>query len=232
MKLRQVAIAAQTLEPARSQLFNFLGIEADFADPGVAEFGLNNSVMAIGDTFLEIVAPMQDETAAGRTLARRGLPVCGYMALFQVDNFAEFDAGLDAKGCRRIWAVDRAEVSACHVHPKDMGGAIVSFDEMRPAQEWVWGGPDWKSQGAIGAERIIGATLSSPQPADLMHRWAEILDTKPSDSQRLSFNDGSFVKFIEGPQQAIVGISILVREVGDRESLMLGDVEISLVASA
>jgi hypothetical protein len=232
MKVRQVALAARTLEPTRTQLFDFLGIKADFADPGVGEFGLENSVMAIGDTFLEIVAPVQDETAAGRTLARRELPVCGYMALFQVDNFAEFDATLDAKGCRRVWAADRPEVSACHVHPKDMGGAIVSFDEMRPPQEWVWGGPDWQSQRAADAERIVGFTVAAPEPAEMLKRWAEVLDVAVVDGERLQLDEGTFVKFVAGPNAAIVGITILVAELGGRHSLMLGDVEITLVASS
>ena len=69
MKLRQVALAAAELEPARSTLFELLGIHKDYADPGVGEFGLINSVMAIGDTFLEIVAPSEANTAAGRLVA-------------------------------------------------------------------------------------------------------------------------------------------------------------------
>jgi len=147
------------------------------------------------------------------------------MALFQVDNFAEFDATLDAKGCRRVWAADRPEVSACHVHPKDMGGAIVSFDEMRPPQEWVWGGPDWRSQRATDAERIVGFTVAAPEPAKMLKRWSEVLDVAVVDGERLELDDGTFVKFLAGPNAAIVGITILVAELGGRHSLTLGDVD-------
>ena len=70
MKLRQVALAATDLTDTRAKLFLLLGINEDFADAGVGEFGLVNSVMAIGDTFLEIVSPNAPATAAGRTLDR------------------------------------------------------------------------------------------------------------------------------------------------------------------
>ena len=176
MKLRQVAMAAPDLEPARSQLFELLGISSDYADPGVGEFGLVNSVMAIGDSFLEIVAPSQPATAAGRLLARRG-ETCGYMVLMQVDDFAEFDAYLQTHQVRKVWQVDRAEVSACHVHPKDIGGAIVSFDEMRPEQSWVWGGPNWAEQRAQNVTRILACTLCSPNHEGLAARWSELMRT-------------------------------------------------------
>ncbi|NKC01095.1 MAG: hypothetical protein GKR90_21730 [Pseudomonadales bacterium] len=231
MKLRQVALAAEELAPIRDQLFQRLGLEADFADPGVGEFGLENSVMAIGDTFLEVVAPTQENTAAGRTLARRGLPVCGYMALFQVDNFAEFDATLEQKKCRRVWQIDREEVSACHVHPKDMRGAIVSFDEMRPAAEWVWGGPDWRGQEAKSATRILGCTVGSPEVKAIAARWSEILDVPLDHRQRMTFTDGTFVDFVEGEHEGIVGISFEVAAGQSQEGMLVGDVELKFEVS-
>ena len=87
MRLRQVAIAACSLARPREALMRVFGVADDFKDPGVGEFGLENSVMALGDTFFEIVAPVEDNSAAGRMLARRGAQQCGYMALFQVDDF-------------------------------------------------------------------------------------------------------------------------------------------------
>ncbi len=210
MKLRQVALAAQDLEPTRSQLFELLGLNADFADPGVAEFGLVNSVMAIGDSFLEIVAPNQADTAAGRLLARRG-ETCGYMVLMQVDDFASFDAYLDAHQVRKVWQVDRDAVSACHVHPKDIGGAIVSFDEMRPAESWIWGGPNWTQQRAQHATRILGCTLCSPNHEGLAARWSEIMRTPliaGGSNRCLEFSDGTHIEFVPGDDyEGICGVT-------------------------
>ena len=41
MRIRQLAFATQDLASSRQQLLTLLGLDADYADPGVAEFGLN-----------------------------------------------------------------------------------------------------------------------------------------------------------------------------------------------
>ncbi|MEM7100659.1 MAG: VOC family protein [Pseudomonadota bacterium] len=201
MKLRQVAIAARHLEPIRTKLFDLFGIQQDFKDPGVGEFGLENSVMAIGNSFFEIVAPVQENTAAGRTLDRAGSDACGYMLLFQVNNFAQFDAHLDSQGLRKVWNSEQAAVSACHVHPKDMQGAIVSFDEMRPPESWLWGGPSWEQQQATDAVSIRGCALGTQTPQALAQHWSSILQTPvtddPAEGIRINFADGTFVAFEE-----------------------------------
>ncbi|MEM9623761.1 MAG: hypothetical protein AAF993_19105 [Pseudomonadota bacterium] len=196
-------MAATQLAPAREVLFQLLGLEQDYQDPGVGEFGLENSVMAIGETFLEIVAPVQADTAAGRTLSRMNADACGYMALFQVDNFATCAAHLEAAHMRQVWSVERPEVSACHIHPKDIGGAIVSFDEMRPAEEWVWAGPNWRAQQASQVSRILGCELGSPDPASLAQRWSLALDLpltmNDKDQLCIRMSDGTFVAFTDNP---------------------------------
>ncbi len=240
MKLRQVAIAARQLEPYRSQLFDVLGVPADFKDPGVGEFGLENSVMALGDAFFEIVAPVQSNTAAGRTLDRAGVDACGYMLLFQVDNYAEFDAHLLDLQLRKVWEVDRDEVSACHVHPKDMRGAIVSFDEMRPPASWIWGGPDWQAQRANHCSGIAGCTMSGPDPEALAQHWATILRRpaiRQDDGLRIALDDNTFVAFTAGSDEPrLSGMTLSVDDVAAAEQraadagLQLGNFAVQFAA--
>ena len=85
--------AARDLNAARARLSGELGLGEPFSDPDVGYFGLENAVWAVGDTFLEVVSPVQDGTAAGRLLERRGVGECGYMVMFQVDDL---DAGARA----------------------------------------------------------------------------------------------------------------------------------------
>lgn len=174
MILRQVALAARDLAPVRRQLFDTLGIEADYADPGVGAFGLENSVMTIGDTFLEVVAPVEPETAAGRWLDRHGGDG-GYMAIFQVDDIVPHRARIEQLGVRRVWETDRDEVQAFHLHPRDIGAAIVSIDRMVPADEWLWAGPGFRDRAAKRVSRICGIDVEAVDPAALGARWAEVL---------------------------------------------------------
>lgn len=211
MYLRQLALAATALEPIRSQLFSLLGVEADYQDPGVGEFGLENSVMTLGTSFLEIVAPdpklaHKGETAVARTLGKAGQDICGYMALLQVASFADFDAQASELGVKKIWQTEQPAVSACHLHPKDIGGAIVSFDEMRPPQDWVWAGPDWGARSASLVGDILGLRISSPKPEQLAASWSRITGTGvrvEGGLQILEFERNTFVSFAAGGWEGV-----------------------------
>ena len=88
MYLRQVCLVAHQLKPAIDELCSVLGIEACYVDPGVGRFGLENKLMAIGTNFLEVVAPVEDHTAAGRFLDKRG-GNGGYILVCQVDSASD-----------------------------------------------------------------------------------------------------------------------------------------------
>ena len=59
IQLRQVCLVAERLEPAVDGLTKILDLNSCFIDPGVARFGLENNLLAIGKNFLEVVAPWQ-----------------------------------------------------------------------------------------------------------------------------------------------------------------------------
>ena len=71
MRLRQIAFVAKDLKATTEELCDVLGIEVAYRDPGVGKWGLENIVAPIGGAFLEIVAPKEEGTSAGRYLARR-----------------------------------------------------------------------------------------------------------------------------------------------------------------
>ncbi|MFN7055003.1 VOC family protein [Hyphomonas sp.] len=167
-RLRQLVIAARSLETA-DQLAQVLSLGTPYIDPGVGEFGLVNRVYALGDQFLEVVVPVAETAPAARFIARGGEG--GYMAIFQTDDIAATRARADAAGIRRVWNIDLPDISASHLHPADVGAAIVSIDEARPAESWRWGGPDWQKNAVPG--RLTGAVLTSNDPARLAARWAQ-----------------------------------------------------------
>ncbi len=175
MELKQVALVAGQLTGVRQQLFDLLGLEQDFADPGVGEFGLCNSVMAIGDTFLEVVAPLEANTAAGRLLERRGGDG-GYMVLVGVDDIDACTARMAQLGIRKVWSTQQDSVNAFHVHPRDIGAAIVSFDQMVPADHWEWAGPDWESRVARHVSAITAVDIQAVDAASVAGRWSQALD--------------------------------------------------------
>ena len=214
MRLRQVALVAETLAPVRTQLMALLGLAEDYQDPGVGEFGLENSVMSIGDTFLEVVAPVQPNTAAGRLLqTRHGNG--GYMLLLQVDDIDLYRQHTEQLLMRKIWSRDAADVKAFHLHPKDMGATIVSLDWMQPAAAWEWGGPDWQSHAAAHATLISAVDIQADDPAALAAHWANILQ-RPAQQRAgqwyLALDQGqiNFVDITDGRGPGVAGLTCQV----------------------
>jgi hypothetical protein len=175
MRLRQIAFVARRLEPVVEDLCAVLDTGVAFRDPGVGVFGLENAVMAVGDTFLEVVSPKQDGTTAGRYLERRGGDG-GYMVMVQSDDLGADRRRLDSLGVRVVWSIELDDIGGMHLHPRDVGGAILSLDQPRPPESWRWAGPEWTGRGmTVASPRIAAAELQSEDPVALGRRWSEVL---------------------------------------------------------
>src|SRR5215475_2511300 len=97
-RLRQVALVATDCDTTAAKLQEEFGWPEPFHDPGVGRFGLTNAVFPAGDTFVEVVAPIQAGTTAGRYLERRGTD-SGYMAIFQMPDLAAARHRVSAAAC-------------------------------------------------------------------------------------------------------------------------------------
>jgi len=174
-RLRQVALVAADGGGAARRLQEAFSWPEPFHDPGVGRFGLTNAVFAAGDTFVEIVTPVQPGTAAGRYLERRGGD-SGYMAIFQMPDLAQARRRVAAAGVRVVWTADFADIAGTHLHPKDVPGAIVSLDWADPAESWRWAGPEWTGHAPAHPEGgLSGLTIEVTDPAGAAARWAEVL---------------------------------------------------------
>jgi len=173
-RLRQVALVAADLDAVVTQLCDTLGLSVCFNDPGVGEFGLHNALMVIGDQFLEVVSPIEPGTTAGRLLDKRGGDG-GYMAIYECDDL---DARLDhlaSHDVRVVWAGDFATIRGRHLHPADVGGAIVSIDQPIPNGSWTWAGPDWQAhQDASVVSGIAGISVGARDVDAMSARWREL----------------------------------------------------------
>jgi hypothetical protein len=218
MRLRQIALVAQDLEPVVQDLCAVLDLEVCFRDPGVAEFGLHNALMPIGTSFLEVVSPTRAGTTAGRLLERRAGDG-GYMVIVQTDDLEADRKRLAELGVRVVWQVKLPDAETIHLHPRDVGAAIVSFDQMRPPESWRWAGPDWRAHvRETGAHALVGAELQSPEPAALAARWGEVFARRPSaksdGTHELALDSGRlrFVPDADGRGEGVGGIEVAVRD--------------------
>ena len=200
MRLRQVALAARELDAAERRLEE-AGLRAPFRDPGVAEFGLVNVVYAVGDTFLEVVAPDRPDTAVGRWLDHVGADLAGYMALVQVDDLATTRQRAADLGIRSVWSADLDDIAATHLHPKDVG-AIVSVDQPTDPASWRWGGEGWQDRAVPGGLKAVELGRGA-DPS----QWGALLD-RPVDGGVLPLDDGTEIRFVDG--EGVVAVELVV----------------------
>lgn len=220
MRLRQIALVGQDLDAAKADIVAVLGLGGDYADPGVGKYGLGNAVWPIGDTFLEVVSPKQAGTTAGRLLDKRGGDG-GYMAIFQCEDLAEARARVAALGVRIADQFDGDGVAFTHLHPRDLGGAIVSIDAMVPKARWEWGGPNWKDnvRSEVSCE-IVGAELQGADPEGMAKRWAAALglEARAEGSDWRIALDGGELRFVtakDGRGDGLSAFDVAVRDPDD-----------------
>jgi hypothetical protein len=231
VRLRQAVFVAEALDPLESELREALGLGEPYRDPGVAEFGIVNAVFAIGDCFIEVIAPERSDTAAARYLARHGAG--GYMVIFDLDELEAARARVAEDAIRVVWRIDLPDIAGTHLHPADVGGAIVSLDRSDPFGSWRWGGPSWTGQIASSAPgHLAGITLAVREPERVAARWARVLGRaldQPSEPA-LSLDDG-VVQFTPATDGGAEGITeILLADVpalaGRPDGLVLGGVRL------
>jgi hypothetical protein len=220
MRLRQIAFVAEKLEPVQFALFDLLGLEDAHVDPKIAKFRLKNIVMTLGDTFLEVVCPVEDGTTAGRLLERRGGDG-GYMVIVQVDDLAAEKERLTETDIRIIWEADTGRACAAHLHPKDVPGAIASLDQMTPPEAWYWAGTDWDERTARNVGAICAAEVQSDDPLATAERWSlaygRPLDT--STATPVLRLDSSEIRFVMAEDGRGTGLRAIDIETADRDAV-------------
>jgi hypothetical protein len=207
MDIRQIVMVSELRDPIVQELSNLFESEVAFNDPGVSHFGLENAVIPIGTDFLEVVSPVEDNTTAGRFLKKRKGDG-GYMIIIQVDDFDLSKSLVKKNGIGVVWETDLPEAKAIHLHPKEMGGAILSLDWMNPKESWKWAGPDWKNHIAGCIKAIDGVEIQSSDPEAMFKSWYKVLGDVSTDPENRSILlDNTWLRFVEDLDGRGAGVS-------------------------
>lgn len=180
LRMRQIALVARELAPVADDLRSVLGLEVCFRDPEVKVFGLENALFPVGNQFIEVVAPIQENTAGGRYLERRKGDG-GYMVILQTDDHPPRKRRVEQLGIRKVIESDTPKYNTMQLHPRDTGGSFLEID-FQPGGEapdgpWMPAGKDWKKGVRTDVVKAIAAAeIQSPDPGKLADRWAQILE--------------------------------------------------------
>jgi len=216
LRLRQICLVAPHLEPSVSTICTVLGTMVSYIDPNVEKYGLINALLPFGNSFLEVVAPTREGTAAGRYLERRG-GEGGYMVILDCDTIEPWLAHLPAVGVRIANDLDYpGEYRGLQLHPRDTGGALL---EINHSHGGAWNGPyhpagpRWK--GSDDEDQITAAELQSADPVRLADRWSEILRRTVHDAAGvptidLDLGTLRFVLATDGRGEGLGGIDVKI----------------------
>ena len=217
MRLRQIALVTPELRDVESEICNQLGLEVCYRDPGLSHFGLRHGLYAIGDQLLEVVAPKEPGTTAGRFLERRGTEG-GYMVLLQTDELEHHKARVESAGIRIVHDGEvnerGASIHGIHLHPKDVGGAILSLDQADPPESWLWAGHDWQYHSLDGVVTdIVAIDMQAENPEAMASRWANAIGI-PAHGGVIKLDDAQirFVSASDGQGDGLVSADLSAKD--------------------
>jgi hypothetical protein len=192
----------------------------------VGAYGLENVLYPIDSILLEVVAPVQDNTAAGRYLAKLKRSEFkdgyhgGYMVIFTASDVERRREHATAIGIRIAHIIDRPTFYGIQLHPADCRASFVDFNRT-PDSDGILGpyspaGPDWqKSIRKDTTRSLLGIEVESPDPAGLAAHWAKIIEVpvgrNDAGEPELRFVNNSF-RFIKGPKEVLGGLVFKVND--------------------
>lgn len=227
--LRQICLVASQLHPALDQLSKTFSLPNCYVDPAVEKFGLENSLLAIGSQFIEVVASIAEDTAAGRFLQRRGGDG-GYMVIGQVATLEE-QAQLRQRAIdnqvRITYESERQSWNVMQLHPADMGAAFLEVDwDQQADMEGNWhpaGGSGWQKLDSTSVVRAISAVeLQSDDPEALAEHWSEVIGSPVIEKRgdavvALANAELRFVLVRDGRGSGLAGVDL---QVTDKDRLL------------
>lgn len=128
--LDHVAIAVRDLDAALAEFAALYGAEPIYREV-VAEQGVEEAMIAVGGSFIQLLQPLGPETPVGRFLATRGEGM-HHIALAVADIEAAL-AHLKAEGARLVDEQPRfggRGARIAFVHPKSFAGTLVELVEL------------------------------------------------------------------------------------------------------
>ena len=217
LRMRQICLVARELAPVVETFQDVFGLEVCFRDAGVGKYGLENALFPVGDGFLEVVAPIREGTTAGRFLDRRGGDG-GYMVITQCADLAPRRARCAATRVRIANEINHGGYRELQLHPRDVGGAMLSFSyqEGDEAANGPWHPAASKGTTARGGvvRAMTAAELQSDDPERLAGRWSQVtelpLDRDDHGHPVIALDDARlrFVKASDGRGEGLAGLDL------------------------
>jgi hypothetical protein len=220
IRLRQICLVAPQLEPVVSDIGSIMGLNVCYRDGNVAKYGLENALLPVDTILLEVVAPLQPGTAAGRFIDKT-LGRGGYMAIFCCDDPDQRGRDANAMGVRTANVIDHPPYHGVQLHPRDCRAAFIEFNHTAGSDDVLGAyppaGPDWqKSIRKDVTQALVGVEMESPDPQDLAEHWGKIIGipaTKTNNGDPQIVLPNCTFSFVKGFREIMSALTFRVSDV-------------------
>lgn len=229
--IRQVVLLVPDLEETLGEFRETFGFTSGTRDAeSMAELGFEHEVLSLGDTFIEVCAPLSADSVPGRLVERKG--AVGYMLVVQVaDQKAAIDRAADLD-IKPLFAQDFEGNQISQWHPKSLG-TLAEIDQIEPAESWHFAPRIFDASCTDVARDIAGAELATPDPEAMASVWSQVVDVPLTDPTTLHLN-GTVLRFVPaGESTGLVAVDVIATDparVGD--VVRIGGVDFRFVAGA
>ena len=127
MKVDHIGIATRQLDEALALWRDALGLRVDFTEEVTAQ-GVKVAMLPIGETHIELLEPLSENSPVGKFLEKRG-PGIHHVAV-RVPDIRAALAQLKEKGTRLIDETPRLGARGClvaFVHPSSTNGVLLEL---------------------------------------------------------------------------------------------------------
>jgi methylmalonyl-CoA/ethylmalonyl-CoA epimerase len=127
MQVDHIGIATREIEASLSLWRDALGLEVDSTEE-VAEQGVRVAMLPIGETHIELLEPLSQDSPVGKFLDKRG-PGIHHVAI-RVKDIKATLSELKEKGTRLIDETPRIGAGGClvaFVHPSSVNGVLLEL---------------------------------------------------------------------------------------------------------
>ena len=95
-----------------------------------------------------------------------------------------------------MYEAETEGIVGLHLHPADVGGAILSVDRADTWGEWPWAGPTWRDHVRTAVVSSVEAVVvEAHDPSVMASRWGELLGCAVVD-EIVPLNDGGEIRFV------------------------------------
>jgi hypothetical protein len=220
LRLRQICLVAPAIEPVVGDIAEIMGLKVCYRDGNVAKYGLENALLPVDTVLLEVVAPFQPGTAAGRFIDKTG-GRGGYMAIFCCDDPDARGVHANKIGVRTANVITHAPYHGVQLHPRDSRAAFIEFNHTDGSDDILGpyppAGPDWqKSIHKDVTQALTSVEMESPEPEALAAHWGKIIGIAVTMNTKgepeLKLPNASF-RFVKGPADIMSGLTFKVADV-------------------